>query len=67
MGGEGGGGSGRSDHGGTAPPPLPWSCSDEALLKLIASRDPNGVGESDNTWCDTWSNNCHCCRMIIHC
>lgn len=24
--------------------PLPWSCSDDALLQLIASRDPTGVG-----------------------
>lgn len=24
--------------------PLPWSCSDESLLRLVASRDPTGVG-----------------------
>jgi serine/threonine protein kinase len=24
--------------------PIPWSCSDESLLQLIASRDPQGIG-----------------------
>lgn len=24
--------------------PIPWSCSDDALLRLIASKDPTGVG-----------------------
>eukprot|EP00878_Enallax_costatus_P010077 GHUV01010518.1.p1 GENE.GHUV01010518.1~~GHUV01010518.1.p1 ORF type:complete len:851 (+),score=193.00 GHUV01010518.1:408-2960(+) len=26
------------------PLPIPWSCCDDALLKLISSRDPQGIG-----------------------
>jgi hypothetical protein len=40
-------GSGSSQatagHSGGGPVLLPWSCSDEALLALLASRDPTGM------------------------
>jgi serine/threonine protein kinase len=36
------GGSGSSDSSSTAP--IPWSCSEESLLLLIAARDPQGIG-----------------------
>jgi hypothetical protein len=34
--------TGGSDSSSTVP--IPWSCSDESLLQLIAARDPQGIG-----------------------
>jgi hypothetical protein len=33
-----------SSTGSNAALPLPWSCSEESLLRLVASRDPTGRG-----------------------
>jgi hypothetical protein len=33
-----------SSSGSNAALPLPWSCSEEALLRLVVSRDPTGRG-----------------------
>ncbi|KAI8471128.1 MAG: hypothetical protein J3K34DRAFT_468469 [Monoraphidium minutum] len=40
----GGGGGGGGSGGGGGAFLVPWSCSDDSLLRLIASRDPTGRG-----------------------
>jgi serine/threonine protein kinase len=39
-----GGSSSSSSSDSSNTVPIPWSCSDEALLQLIATRDPQGIG-----------------------